>query len=250
MRPAAAAQVECLAYHDVVSTCGVPMILTWLQRLGVALCAVTALAACSDASSPVESATPTPLPWAGAILVNPLPKPAFTLTTDTGQPYDFRKATTGKVVLLYFGYTNCPDACPTTMASLALALRQLPASSRSNVVTVFVTTDPARDSPERLKAWLAQFDPSFVGLTGTQAQLDAAQSASALFVATPEPVAAGASPGVYGVDHAAVVVVFTPDGYAHVEWPDGVSTSDAARDLARLTTTGFTGPVPGAQPPG
>ena len=226
------------------------MIASWLPRLGVALGAATVLAACSDATSAPATATPTPYPWAGAVLVNPLPKPGFTLMTDTGQPYDFQKQTAGKVALLYFGYTNCPDACPTAMASLALAERELPASARSNVVTVFVTTDPARDTPDRLKAWLTQFDPSFIGLTGTQAQLDAAQNASALPLATPEALGAGAPPGTYGVDHAAVVLVFTPDGYAHVEWPDGVAQTDLARDRARLATTGFTGPVPGAQPPG
>lgn len=228
------------------------MISPWLRRLGVATCAAAALAACSDASpsSATDAGGQTPLPWAGAILVHPLPKPEFTLTTDAGQPYDFQKETAGKVALLYFGYTNCPDACPTTMASLALAVKQLPASQRSNVVTVFVTTDPARDTPPRLKSWLTQFDPSFVGLTGAPDQLAAAQNASQLPVATPEAAAPGSSPGVYGVDHAAVVLVFTPDGFAHVEWPEGVTTADAARDLARLVTTGFTGPVPGTPPPG
>jgi protein SCO1 len=209
-------------------------------RLAAALAGAAALASCAGGSTPGPNGGSTPTPWAGAVLVNPLPKPAFTLTTDTGQTYDFKKETAGKVALLYFGYTHCPDACPTTMASLALALRQLPASVRSQVVTVFVTTDPQRDTPDQLRTWLAQYDPSFIGLTGTIDAINAAQDISALPVATVDPVP-GASPGSYGVDHAAVVLVFSPDGYAHVEWPEGVATADAARDLQRLATSGFSG---------
>jgi protein SCO1 len=209
-----------------------------LIRIAVAACTAATLAACAVEDTPPAGPSPTPVPWTGAVLVKPLPKPAFTLTTTDGRPYDFQKETAGKVALLYFGYTHCPDACPTAMASLALAQRSLSDTARKNVVTVFVTTDPARDTPAVLKAWLMQFDPTFVGLTGPADAINRAETITALPVATVAPID-GAPPGTYGVNHAAVVVVFTPDGYAHVEWPDGVQSADVARDLQRLVTSGF-----------
>ena len=73
----------------------------------------------------------------------------------------------GKVVLLYFGYTNCPDECPLTMAHLKLAMDQL-GDSANNVRVIMVTTDPKRDTPQVLRSWLTKFSPDFIGLAGSQ----------------------------------------------------------------------------------
>ena len=106
-------------------------------------------------------------------LTPPQPRPQFTLTDTAGKPYKFGTATAGKPTLLYFGYTHCPDVCPTTLADITQALQPVPAAMRSATQVVFVTTDVKRDTPAVLKAYLAKFDAGlpnqFVGLTGTQA---------------------------------------------------------------------------------
>lgn len=174
--------------------------------------------------------------WTGAELVHPLAKPEFTLTDQRGQPYDFQKETAGKVAVLYFGYTNCPDVCPENMTLLAIALKQVTAAVRSHVVVLFVTTDPARDSPPVLAAYLAKYDPSFVGLTGTKAELDLAQSEAQVTLASPEPAAPGAG---YSVDHAAQMIAYTPDNLAHISFFQGMPAAGVAHDLTRLVTRGW-----------
>lgn len=100
-------------------------------------------------------------------------KPAadFTLTDQHGTPFRL-DAQRGRVVILFFGYTHCPDVCPATMAQLARVEHVLPAADRARVQVVFVTVDPDRDTPAVMKRYVSLFDPSFVGLTGTEAQLD------------------------------------------------------------------------------
>ena len=87
----------------------------------------------------------------GVAISPPLAKPPLTLTDFNGQPYDFAAQTRDKVALLFFGYTHCPDVCPLHMANIAAVLGRMPAGDRARVVTVFVTTDPERDTPARLK---------------------------------------------------------------------------------------------------
>ncbi len=168
----------------------------------------------------------------GVILSAPMPKPSFTLTDFNGHPYDFAAETKGKVALLFFGYTHCPDVCPLHMANIAAVLHQMPWEERSNIVTVFVTTDPARDTPQRLKEWLGAFDPSFVGLTGSDSALAAAQRLVGLPVAAREYT--GPDSSEYSVGHAAQVLAFSRDGYAYLEYPFGVRQEDWANDLPRL----------------
>ncbi|MGH7505931.1 MAG: SCO family protein, partial [Longimicrobiales bacterium] len=109
----------------------------------------------------------------GVVLDAPQPRPDFTLRDTGGEPFRFRAETAGTLTLLFFGYTNCPDVCPVHLANLSAVLDRFAYDVRSRVRVVFVTTDPARDSPEKLRAWLDNFDPSFVGLTGTQAEVEA-----------------------------------------------------------------------------
>jgi len=105
----------------------------------------------------------------GAVINPPWPAPEINLTDDNGQPFTL-SSQRGKVVLLYFGYTNCPDECPLTMAHLKLALDNL-GDKASNVQVIMVSTDPARDTQQALNDFMGHFNLSFLGLTGTVDEL-------------------------------------------------------------------------------
>ncbi|HUH97620.1 MAG TPA: SCO family protein [Anaerolineales bacterium] len=116
----------------------------------------------------------------GSVINPPAPAADIKLTDSNSQPFAL-SAQRGKVVLLYFGYTNCPDECPATMAKLKLAMGTL-GDLAQNVQVVMVTTDPARDDPAQLKKWLTGFYPTFLGLTGTADQLQQAYNAYGVVV--------------------------------------------------------------------
>jgi protein SCO1/2 len=197
--------------------------------LAVLAVALVALSACGRSGSTAEAADDDG--WGGTLLAEPWPKPDFELTGTDGRPFAFGPATEGYLTLLFFGYTHCPDVCPLHMANLAAVLDQASGAVRANTKVVFVTTDPARDTPERLKSWLGAFDPTFIGLTGTQEEVAAAQEAAGV------PVAGAEEPeedGSYVVGHAAQVIAYTRDGQAHVVYPFGTRQEDWAADLPRL----------------
>lgn len=167
----------------------------------------------------------------GRVLPGPLTKPDVTLTDTRGQPYDLRRETDGYLTLLFFGYTFCPDICPIHMANLAAVIRELRPGQAQRVKVVFVTTDPDRDTPERLGTWLANFDRSFIGLTGDTAAVNGAQRA--LYLPLPQ-IGPADSVGDYLVGHAAAVVAFSPDNRARVMYPFGVRQADWAHDIPKL----------------
>jgi protein SCO1/2 len=145
---------------------------------------------------------------AGRLLVPSGPAaPDFTLTDQNGQPYTL-SAHHGHPIALFFGYTHCPDVCPTTLAALAGAKRKLGTSGQTFDV-VLVTVDPKRDSPAVLKRYVHLFDPSFIGLTGSEAQLDPVYAAYHIVheIETPAKSANG-----YTVAHSSVVQFIAPDG--------------------------------------
>jgi len=168
----------------------------------------------------------------GPKLAQALPKPGLVLQNTDGSPFDLRQATRGKLTFLFFGYTNCPDVCPLHLANLAWAIRTLPPEQQRAVRVVFVTTDPERDTPARLRAWVSQFDSGFIALSGSPAALETAQRA----VGMPPAMREGELPkgGGYGVTHAAQLWAFTPDDSAHVVYPWGMKREDLAADLAKL----------------
>jgi protein SCO1/2 len=168
--------------------------------------------------------------YRGGLVTPPLPKPKFTLTDTSGAPFDFWSKTQGSVTLLFFGYTYCPDQCPLHMANIAVGLKKIPASVTDQVKMVFVTTDPARDSPEVLRRWLDHFDKRFIGLTGSEAAIVAAQRAAGV----PLAVKTGLANGDYGVGHASFVLAYTKDNLAHVIYPSGVAQQDWVHDLPFL----------------
>ena len=174
--------------------------------------------------------------YRGGLVTPPLPKPTFILTDTSGRPFDFAAATKGHVTLLFFGYTYCPDQCPIHMANLSAALKKLPVGIADQVKLVFVTTDPARDTPQVLRRWLDAFDRRFIGLTGTAQAIAAVQRMAGVPVATKS----GPSNGNYAVSHANFVLAYSKDALAHVIYPGGVSTDDWVHDLPLLLNENWT----------
>jgi protein SCO1/2 len=197
-----------------------------------------AAAGCGGRAATHSTTPPPPRPARAAdgpalrgLVPTPLPhRPGFTLTDTSGRPYDFTERTRGKLTYLFFGYTHCPDACPTAMTDIAYAVHSQPASVRRRVAVVFVTVDPRRDTRHVLRTWLDHYDRAFVGLTGSEAQVVAAERAAGIPIA-PRAAHAGAH---YAVSHSSFVLPYSPDGRAHVVYAQGFRPADYAHDLPLL----------------
>ena len=182
----------------------------------------------------------------------PAPAPADSAAADLGGPFaltdqfgmrrtdsDFR----GKYMLVFFGYTYCPDVCPTTLAIEAEALDKLGARARA-VAPIFITVDPQRDTPEKLKTYLASFDarpagsrPSFVGLTGSDA--DIAQAAKAYRVYYQPHIDARTGNGAdYSIDHSGEVYLMSPEGKFLAYYSQGILADEMVDDLKRRLPSG------------
>lgn len=195
--------------------------------------AAVLVSACSGVSSDRKSAAASAdSGFRGVVTAPAREKPDFTFVDQNGVPFNFRLATAGKVTLLFFGYTHCPDICPVHVANIAAVLRKLPPETRDAIRLVFVTTDPARDTAARLKEWLGQFDPSFIGLRATQEEVN-----RILLILQMPPIQHDTQPmGApdYAVGHTAQVLAFGLDGYSHLEYPFGIRQDDWAHDLPKL----------------
>ncbi|MDX6758506.1 SCO family protein [Streptomyces sp. F8] len=168
---------------------------------------------------------------AATVLDRPFNKPELVLTDTTGKPWNLREQTKGKPTLIYFGYTNCPDVCPLTMSNVAVAKKSLPKEDQDNLRVVFVTTDPERDTPESLGAWLKAQDPSFIGLTGDFATIQAAARTLGIGIDPAEKEADGSVVSMHG----AQVIAFSPktdEGY--VLYGEGTTVDDYTKDLPKL----------------
>ena len=143
---------------------------------------------------------------------------------DGGAPYRLRPAA-GHVLLVFFGFTNCTDVCPTTLADLRAAIRRLPADQRALVDVAFVTVDPARDTPAVTAEYMRSFLPDGIALrTDDDAQLR--KAATAFSVAY--------SADGDDVQHSSLVSAVTPNGRIAVQWPFGTTVSVISADLALL----------------
>ncbi len=182
------------------------------------------------AASTPRDTTSQPL---GLALSPPKEKPDFTLTDTQGRPFDFRKETDGYVTLLFFGYTHCPDVCPVHMANIAQTLKNMPAPAASRIKVVFVTNDPERDTATRLRGWLDAFDPTFIGLVGSPADIAAAEVAARI-PPSARDTTVGAGTGGYLVGHAAYVYACTPDNICRFLYPFGFRQVNWAHDLPLL----------------
>jgi protein SCO1/2 len=181
------------------------------------------------------TALESPSGFHGAELVTPLPVPELTFIDTDGAPWQLAEQTRGRVALFFFGYTNCPDICPVHLANLAAVLDRMPDDLHRDVLVVFITTDPVRDSLPRLREWVKQFDKRFVGLTASDSVIIAAETAMGI----PRAIRDSATAGVdYLVQHAGQVVAATRDGLIRVAYPFGTRQRDWASDLPRLVTFG------------
>ena len=228
------------------------------ELVGAALSAVL-LAGCGAAGAAAPTgpaAAPAVAPqhgYHGDEPDGPPSRPSFVLTDTSGRTYDFARETGGSPTLLFFGYTHCPDECPTAMADIRAALQQSSPEVRERTTVVFVTTDPARDDAATLRRWLDQYSPSYVGLRGTPEQVRAATSA----VRAAQPREAGPVPTLpgrpdahehapgtaphshdsplgYGVDHSTAIFAFDAADRLPVIYRGAVSPSDIAADLPVL----------------
>jgi len=152
----------------------------------------------------------------------------FVLTDQDGKTVrdqDFR----GKYLLVYFGYTYCPDLCPTGLQGIAHVLDQLGADAKK-VQTIFITVDPARDTPAKLKEYVASFHPGILGLTGTPEQIASVARAYQVYYARGEDV----EDGQYIVDHSTLIYVMDPQGKFVTSFPDDADPPGMTEALRTL----------------
>lgn len=173
-----------------------------------------------------------PLPFRLTNISGHMPDLDFKLTNDLGKAVtgaDYR----GKVVLLYFGYTHCPDVCPLTMAQLHVVMQRL-GPLADNVRILFVSVDPARDTPKVLHAYVKAFDSHAIGLSGTASATEAL-SKRYRSAFTREPAAAD---GNYEVSHSSAIYVFDREGKARLLATPSASHDDLVHDLHLLLDNG------------
>jgi protein SCO1/2 len=213
-------------------------------KLGSAAVALTAacallLTGCGSGGSGGSAASADPgnaaaangAQQAGTLLDTPFAKPRITLTDNHGKAFDLVKQTAGHPMLLFFGYTHCPDVCPTTMSDIALAKSRLPQADQDKLRVVFISSDPARDTPARLNEWLGAMDKSFIGLTGAFPAIQAA--ARSVGVGIDPPVKE--KDGSVTVTHGAEVLAFWPkDDKGHVLYMSGTTTGQFEQDLPKI----------------
>jgi len=156
----------------------------------------------------------------------PHPAPDFQLQGSDGRPLSLA-AFKGRVVLLFFGFTHCPEVCPTTLATLAQVRKQLGADA-ARLQVVYITVDPERDSVQRMAAYLRGFDTGFIGGTGTEAQLAAVRQRYGVHM---KRIPMG---GSYGVDHGTSVYVIDREGKLRAMMPYGHAAADFVGDVRQL----------------
>lgn len=170
--------------------------------------------------------------WRGVVYEPPMPAADFSLSQANGQAFRLSEQR-GKIVVLFFGYTSCPDVCPTTLADLRQAMQKLSARERERITVAFITVDPARDTPERVQEYVQHFHPSFIGLSGTEEQLKPVWKA---YGVTREIQSTSSAVG-YLIAHSAHVYVIDGQGNLHLTFPFGTSAEDIAHDLKNLLRT-------------
>jgi len=187
----------------------------------VALLCAALLAACGDRS------------WNGKDISHLMPALEFELTDESGAVVD-QSLFAGRPVAIYFGFTQCPDVCPMTLAKLTAAARRLPPGPRERLQLAFVSVDPARDTPARLADYTEAFSDAMLGLTGSQAQLQALTRRYRITYGYEEPDAQGN----YEVSHSSAIFVFNESLEAELMLLDNLSIDQMHSDLERLLEDG------------
>jgi protein SCO1/2 len=191
-----------------------------MRRVSLALLlalALTALAGCGR----VE--------LKGTAIDPPKPAPDFTLTDELGQPFTL-SAQDGKVVVLFFGFTSCPDICPAELSNLAAATRQL-GDDAKDIQVALVSLDPGRDTSERLSTYVTAFDPSFKGLRGEKDVIDPIVKDYGVFYEIRDLPSSALG---YTVDHSGFVYVIDKAGNWREVINHGTAVADIVVDLRAL----------------
>ena len=202
-----------------------------MRAIFSALLLLAALAGCSDkpgADSGQMMLTPAATPFKNTDVTGLGYARDFALKDQDGKPRslaDFK----GKAVVIFFGYTHCPDVCPTTMAEMAEVMKQL-GPDADRVQVLFVTLDPERDTPALLKQYVPAFDPRFIGLWGdTDATAKVAKEFRVFYQKVP-----GKDAGSYTLDHTAASYVFDPQGRVRLFVRHGQGPEPIVHDLKML----------------
>lgn len=170
-----------------------------------------------------------PHAYSGTVMQAPTAAPSMDeLVGVDGRPIDLT-AYEGDVVVVYFGYTYCPDVCPTTLAMAARAREQL-GDDAERVHVMMVSVDPARDDVERVRTYVQAFDESFLGATGDLAAVERVAATYGVFFAKGDPLGEDG----YAVDHTATLMAIDTDGKLRVVWPTDVTADALAGDLREL----------------
>jgi len=175
-----------------------------------------------------------PYTFRGSLIDPPAPAADFTLTSEQGEYWSLDDQA-GSLVMVFFGYTTCPDVCPATLGEMKEVRRRLLADSRlrdkaETISFVFITVDPQRDTPERMGKYTAVFDPAIIGLTGSEAELEVVWNSYGVYRAISNTdTAAG-----YLVDHTARVYLIDQDGNLRLTYPFGTPIDDMLQDVRFL----------------
>jgi protein SCO1/2 len=168
--------------------------------------------------------------YAGALLPKPYAVPAVTLRDTSARPFSMTRDTAGKLSVVFFGYTSCPDICQVVMGTIASAYARLAPAERSRVQVLFVTTDPARDTGPVLRTYLDRLNPGFVGLTGSIAAIDSVGKPLGVFIKKGQKLPSGG----YEVTHTTSVIAIGGHRTAPLVWSATISPSELAADIHKL----------------
>ena len=169
-----------------------------------------------------------PVNWYGSDVTGMMPDLEFTLTGPDGKQVD-AKSLRGKPVLVFFGFTSCPDVCPTTLTQLSVARKNLGAQA-DDVQILLVSVDPDRDTPEVMKQYTASFGPWLLGLTGPENDLETLRKAYGVYAA----MESSDEKGAYNVMHSAAVFGFDAKGQARLLISDVTDSEAVVSDLKNL----------------
>ena len=171
--------------------------------------------------------------WNAKSISGLMPELSYELTDTSGKTVT-AEDTDGNIRLMFFGFTSCPDICPTTLQKLARVVKNLPEPTRQDVKIIFVSVDPERDTPERIKSYVEFFSDSIIGLTGSEENLRelSKRYRTTFGYETPN------EDGNYDVSHSSAVYVFDRDGEARLLVRPGQSTEALIADLKALASQG------------
>jgi protein SCO1/2 len=203
------------------------------RLLAAAALSLALLAGCTPAATVVtgpHAVSPTAPGYLGAELTSPYRLPDVTLTASTGTPFNLRTGSDKPALVVFFGYTSCPDICLSTLTDLASALKRVPDDVRAKVQVLLVTVDPERDTPEALATYLSRIDPAFLGLTGSAAAIAEVAAALGVGIDGTEQRADGG----YDVNHTTQVIGIDAARRGVVVWTQATPIATYRADVERL----------------